>query len=237
MKFFSTILIATALLARAAVCFEPTEDKPFNFKIEYSIAEIQESITDVVPLTNGDKFSLQFYFENHEPQPVSIVGVGGSFNDARTGILTNNITTSSIGPVEIASGESANFTQVVAVDVFPGDYLVVPGIYAVYNSTMMLLGSRSQLVTVEDPSVSLFDPHLLFLELLLLATVGALAYGAYELFGKQYLRKNQPIKVATIKKLVPADQTIGSSASSSASGYDESWLPKQHLKTKKLKRT
>lgn len=226
-------LVFPGAVAAADDSFVASDQKPYNFRIQYSVADKQDSISDVVSMTNGETYSLDYTVYNGEDEEVSIIGVGGSLNDPQSGAVSNNLTTGSIGPVVIPSGEAANFTQQINIDVAPGDYLVVPSIYAVYNSSMMLLGSRSQLISVEDPSISIFNPQLLLLELILLATLGGALYAAYELFGKQYLRKNQPIKVATIKKLVPADQT----SSSKSSGYDESWLPKQHLKAKKLKRT
>ncbi|ODV93371.1 hypothetical protein PACTADRAFT_51970 [Pachysolen tannophilus NRRL Y-2460] len=211
--------------------FVPTEKKPFKFEIHYSVLEKQKSITDIVPVENGETFILGYTFINGEDNDVTIVGVGGSFNDPTTGFVHANISDASLGPLLIPAGTSANFSQKVGVDVAPSDYLVVPTIYASYNHTLIALGTRSQLISVEDPKVSIFNPQLIFLEIILVASIAGLGYILYVNFGYKYLKGAAPIRGSASLSATSKVSTVGKT-----SGYDESWLPKEHLKSKRTRK-
>ncbi|ODV86842.1 hypothetical protein CANARDRAFT_174881 [[Candida] arabinofermentans NRRL YB-2248] len=214
--------------------FVPTEEKPFNFRIEYLIKDKQSVSSELVPVTNGDTLSLEYEFTNGELEDCTIVGVGGQLISPVSGEVLYNVTATNVGPLSVAQDESINFIQKIGIDLIPESYLIVPAIYIVYADQLMVLGSRNQLITVEDPQISIFNPKLLVLEVLLGGSLGYIVYLLYQTFGASYFApaKKESKAKATTTKTASASKTTGSKT------YDSSWLPETHLKTaKKTKKT
>ncbi|GME72438.1 hypothetical protein B5S31_g4308 [[Candida] boidinii] len=217
--------------------FVPTREKPYNFKIDYLIKDLQEDITDKVVVTNGEVASVEYNFGNDEDAEVIIVGVGGQLINPVTGSILANITATQIGPLTIPAGESNIFIQNIGIDLNPDTYLFVPSIYVAFNDQLVGLGSRNQLLTVEDPTISFFNPALLLLEVILFGSLGGLGYFLYTTFGYKYIQGTAPTK-----KSSAASTTSSAKSTAKATGsgsYDESWLPASHLKStaKKVKKT
>lgn len=231
MKLLSILPLAVSLLLSSVSAinedsqssFMPTAEKPFEFRVQYLIQGKQEdpTSTEVVPLENGEEFKIEYSFRNDESEEVSIVGLGGSFNHPVDGSIVTNLTTSQLGPLVVQPGESTSFIQKVGLDLNADSYVLAPAIYVVYQSKLMLLGSRNQIVTVSDAEISIFNPQLLFLELVLLSTLGGLAYFAYIIFGKKYIQGTAPV---TKRKVSPPPKAV-KSKSTGSKGYDENWLP------------
>ena len=103
-------------------------------------------------------------------------------------------------------------------------------VYVAHEEKVKHVAIRGQLATVVEPNVSIFNPQLLFLELVLLATFAGFGYFVYEFWGKQYFKGTAPVAAKVKRAASP------SSATASGKAYDESWIPEAHLKQKKTKK-
>ncbi|QPG77345.1 hypothetical protein FOA43_004756 [Brettanomyces nanus] len=245
MKFSRIALAITSVLSYAATVvgsddaqadqkpiqvdsdFQPTKEKPFNFRIEYIVKGKQVTATsEIIEVLNGDTIALQYQFLNNEEEDCSIIGVGGKLISPVTGELKANITANQIGPLEASNNQTVTFIQNVGVDVPPDTYLLVPAVYIVFQKKFMVLGARNQLIQVEDPKISFFNPKLILSELALGASLIGIIYIVYAMFGKKYLKGILPAS----RNSIPANEKSKSSAKSTSSSVDSEWLPQTHLK-------
>ncbi|GME72566.1 unnamed protein product [[Candida] boidinii] len=219
--------------------FVPTREKPYNFKIDYLIQDLQEEITDQVIVKNGEVANVEYKFANDEDTEVIIVGVGGQLINPVTGDILANVTATQIGPLTIPAGESNIFIQKIGIDLNPDTYLFIPSIYVAFNDQLIGLGSRNQLLTVEDPTISFFNPALLFLEVILFGSLGGLGYFLYSTFGYKYIQGTAPTKKSTASAASTTSSAKSTAKATGSGSYDESWLPATHLKStgKKVKKT
>ncbi|KAH3670587.1 hypothetical protein OGAPHI_001102 [Ogataea philodendri] len=207
--------------------FKPTAEKPFDLRVEYLIKDKQEVPSAIVDIENGETISLNYKFYNGEDEECTVLGVGGKLISPVTGDVLYNITASNIGPLSVASQDIVEFSQNIGIDLNPDSYLVVPSIYVVFKEQLMMLGSRNQLIQVDDPKISIFNPKLLVLEAVLVSSLVGVAYLLYSLFGANYFGT---VKKDAKKQKLPADKP---SKKQAPQKVDESWLPETHLKTKR----
>ncbi|CDK26476.1 unnamed protein product [Kuraishia capsulata CBS 1993] len=225
------LLSLVSLAVAASEDFVPTPEKPFEIRISYLVKEKQSSPQDLVSLENGEVAAVEFTLKNDEDDEVTIAGVAGSFNNPVTGDVVANVTGSKIGPITVPSGETVTFIQNIGLDLNPENYLFVPAIYVFHQEKFMQLGARNQLVTVSDPKISVFNPQLIFLEIVLVASLAGIAYVIYSIFGKQYFESVTPKKSASAQP--------SAAVASGSKKLDESWIPQHHLRSasKKVKKT
>ncbi|CAH6719650.1 increased recombination centers protein 22 [[Candida] jaroonii] len=189
--------------------------------IDYSIEEF-ESSTGVLELFNSDTITLVYNVENDadSEHPLSIIGVSGTFNDPASNDIVSNITTGSVGPITLENGQSQQFKQAINLNLVPNNYILKPIVYMAVDNQIVPVTVKPLLANVSDIPISLFNPQLLFLELVLIVTIGVVGLVLYDLFGKNYFNNIVPKK--TVKKdSVPVE---------SSKGYDSSWIPKHHIK-------
>ncbi|ODV82342.1 increased recombination centers protein 22 [Suhomyces tanzawaensis NRRL Y-17324] len=228
MKFATVLagLFASACVS-AAPAIDPNVAKELiKFPVEYTLVEYPDvGARDVAEFNNGDTITLQYSVSNQEDKEVSLVGVGGSFRDPTNNQIKTNLTAAAIGPYVLAPGQSQTFVQKVPLNLIPDNYLLTPEVYVFYNDEMKALSIRGQLAVVSDVTISLFNPQLLFLELVLAATVAGLAYVAYQIWGASYFAGTAPVA-----------PKIRKTASGSTVVSDAAWLPDVHVKQKKSKK-
>lgn len=236
MRFFNLIaLLATSaslVAAQEEVIPEGTAGEfldtdsqaPFQVQLDYTIQN--KPSEGVIELTNGEEIAVNYTMSNFEDVEVSVVGVGGRFIDPTTGEHLANITDSRIGPITLQPGESQAFSQRIAINLLPMNYIMSPSVYVVKGQLLTLIGARNQLAIVSDEKISFFNPQLIFVELVLLATLGAVGYFIYITYGIPYL--NVAGKTNNSK---PKRSTRSAAAPAPATGVvDQSWLPETHLK-------
>ncbi|EGV64537.1 hypothetical protein CANTEDRAFT_129775 [Yamadazyma tenuis ATCC 10573] len=219
--------------AAAAASDEERRDfsvNPVKFEVEYVIKERpDDTANDVVDLFNEESITLAYTATNHDESQIVILGIGGAFRDPNTNEILTNITASSVDPIVFSPGQSQKFSQVINLNLLTGSYILTPNFYVSIDDEFMIIEPRSQLATVSDLPISLFNPKLLFLELVLLASFAGLGYLGYELFGKSYFKKVSSVTKSTEKASYP------SAAASTGKAYDSSWLPEGHVKKTKKK--
>lgn len=237
MKFSTVFVALTSLLSCTVLAadqaplkdaaansqeFQPTQEKPFNFRVEYLVKDKQDKpSTEIVKASNGETISLVYNFTSGEDEPVSIVGVGGQMISPVTGNVAANITASQIGPLSVSAGESVQFIQKVAINMDPDNYLMVPAIFVVFQKKFMRLGSRNQLLDVTDPVISAFNPKLVISELLLGGSIVGILYVLYLFFGEKYFKGILP----TPKSKVAGQKKAAKTAAKTTAADMNEWLP------------
>lgn len=205
---------------------DTNEQIPFNYQIGYNINGKPQS--DVIELFNGEEITLNYTFVNNEDSEVNIVGVGGNFANPTNGQLVANISDAKIGPIAIQPGEAKVFSQRIGINLPANNYLLTPGLYIVKDSSLALLGAKTQLAIVAEPPISLFSPQLLFLEFLLVSTIGVGVYFVYITYGAAYL--NTAAKTGAPASKTSAERPQITTTASGRKVVDESWLPDNHVK-------
>lgn len=227
-------VIATAAI-RPAVAYEMTEEHPVDIVVDFQIRESPEiGASDVANWFNGDTVTIAYEVQNNEKSEVNIIGVTGQFKNPITGEIITNLTTGKVGPLAIASGESSGFEQTIGVNLIPGNYELVPFVFFAHEDVVKVLPVRGQLVTVADAPVSLFDPRLILVELILIASAAGALYLGYEIWGKKYIRGTAPVQAR--KAASPSSGVSSGRGTPSGSSYDVNWIPEGHLKQTKTKK-
>ncbi|CCG25630.1 hypothetical protein CORT_0C02550 [Candida orthopsilosis Co 90-125] len=235
MKFSNIIAILSASIASVAA-YQTTGKETVDILVDYHIKETPEvTKNDVASWTNGEEITLQYTINNNEESDVTVIGVTGQFLNPVTRQAVTNLTQGRIGPVAVAPGESAQFEQTINVNLVPNNYELVPQIFIVQGELVKVIPCRGQLASVLDKAISFFDPRLIFLEIVLLASFGGLIYLAYQIWGKNYIKGTAPVKVKKSAKS-PSPVVSSSAGSSTGAGYDVNWIPEGHLKQKRTKK-
>lgn len=234
---FSLPIVATFLGAFAAGAFaadsEASQDTTgqtmtLQFAVDYSIPHLPNvGPRDLAEVYNGEEFSIAYSFTNNEDKDISIVGVGGAFHDVKTGAIKSNLTASPIEAVTVTPGESGSFSHKISLNLVPEEYILVPQLFIAFDNDLKLVQARGQRTEVKDVPVSIFDPQLLLLETILLATFAGLAYVAYNIWGKRYFEGTT---------LVNKPKRGASPPVATAKSVDSDWLPEGHLRQKKTKK-
>jgi hypothetical protein len=220
----------------ASIKSEQSEQTPFLYSISYVINNQPEDL-EVAEFNNGDVITLTYDFGNNEDEEVTVVGVGGSFRDAKNGNILANVTDGKVGPLVIPSGESRKFSQKIGIDLPANNYALVPGIYVVKGSSLALVGAKSKFAIVSEKPISFFAPQLIILELLLVATIGVGAYFVWINFGAAYFKSvNKTASAPTPSKSRSGTPVVAQTTGSSKKTIDESWLPEGHIKKTTNKR-
>ncbi|KAI5966928.1 IRC22 [Candida pseudojiufengensis] len=230
--------IITALTTSIACIsgYETTGKETVDILTDYRIKETPEvTQKDVANWVNGDEITLQYTVNNNEPEEITVIGVTGSFTNPVTNQIVTNLTQGRVGPVVIPPGKSEIFEQTISVDLIPNNYELIPQVFIAHEELIKVLPCRGQLASVIDKTISFFDPRLIFLEIVLLASFIALAYLGYEIWGKSYFKGTAPVKAVKVKKTGVSPAPVGS-ASTGATTYDINWIPEGHIKQKKTKK-
>ncbi|CAK9439520.1 uncharacterized protein LODBEIA_P36200 [Lodderomyces beijingensis] len=240
MKFFN-FFAAAALTSIASVsAYETTEKQVVDILIDYSITQTPElTRNDVAEWINGDEVTIEYHVNNNEAEEITVIGVTGQFTNPVTNEVVTNLTQGRVGPLTIAPGTSGSFKQNIGIDLVPDNYELVPQVFIAHQDLIKVIPCRGQLASVSDKVISFLDPRLIFLELVLLASLGGVAYLAYEIWGKKYLHGVSAAKAKKTQVSAPASAGAGAGAgagASTASGYNVDWLPEGHLKQKKTKK-
>lgn len=228
-KTIAAVLLGSTVVAAAAGSSAVVEHEEgsvpttIQILIDYTIDEYPDvTNTDVAEITNGEDISIRYEVLNNEDQEINIVGVSGSFRDPVSNQVRTNLSSSPIGPVNIPPGESQKFIQKLNVDLIADNYLLSPALFFTFDDDVKVVFPRGQLITVTDLPISIFNPQLLLLEAILIASVAGFAYLGYSIWGKSLLET----KVSKKKPVPPQGHS---------SGKADNWLPEGHITKKKSK--
>lgn len=203
----------------------PPSKQITNFELSYILEKFPDAEPQqMVEVLTTKPLEVLYTLVNNEEQDISVVGIGGHFIDPKTGEIVLNQTANSIGPIVVKPGTSDIFRQKINLHMEAGNYVLSPSVFVAYDDDLKVMQARSQLLTVTEEPISLFDPQLLLLEVLLVASVAAALYFYNPNILQDYFKGTAPVKAP-----VPAK--------GSTTGYDPNWIPKTHLQEKKKPKT
>jgi len=259
-NFAITALSALGAIARAAEVIANADSvqaneglPPLNVKVDITFPDAE---IFGVKLVNGRPTRTLLHVANNEAEPVSVVigsgalltpsGVPGSPDPQQ---IVRNLTSTRYNTV-IPANSKETLAYAFSTVLQPSDFqldlkLVVQKGDAIY--TLTLFGEK---VSVVEAPVSIFDPQIIFLYLFLGAAFAGTVYFVYTTWittlfpqkrrsGKGGERAKR--SSGGSKKVDPSEQAavVGADgpAVTSASGYDESWIPAGHLKKPEARKT
>lgn len=187
---------------------------------------------------NDKETNVQFQFQNNEDTAVHIAGYFGSFFYNKKGVIEKtpyaNLTTSKIGPLAIEPGKNATFDAKIMVNLPPEDFDLILSFFVGHQGDVVIVENKPLKVTISDPPISFFDPKFLFIQLVFGLTIGAIGYAVVTLGLIPYLDQSPAASkksTASSKKPIPEKKSVNPGEK----GYDESWIPTQHLQQKSKK--
>ncbi|ODV57928.1 uncharacterized protein ASCRUDRAFT_73054 [Ascoidea rubescens DSM 1968] len=231
-------------------------DLHFNISYNLFLAGVKLPTNDPykpIHLFNTDQILVDYSFQNDGLEnEVKVVGLGGNFKNPLNNKIIANLSDSNIGPISITPHQSKSFQQKISINLNSDEnqiYLLSPNIYIVYLNRLMVITTKPQLLTVADKPVSLFDLQLLSIILTLSTSFSALFYFLLTKFALPYFGINNfnlLDKLPFLSKKSPSSIKQSSLDSSSAKttgatinekGFDESWLPSNHLQKTSSKKS
>lgn len=181
-------------------------------------------------LTNGEERAVEFYVENKESKPVTIGAMGGGFYERtkkKTGLkAAANLTTTEIGTHTIKAGEKYTIKHSLLSTLPPLDFDLKMFLLGEYEEQVARIEVEPIAVSVEDPPISIFDPKLIFVQIILGLTLSGIVYVVGTTYLKPYL---EPKKKAHTSSSEASSKKV-SGVKPNEKGYDESWIPENHLK-------
>lgn len=207
-----------------------------------------------IKLVNGHPTQALLSITNDEPDPVSVVFIGGSLWASESGAkgpqIIRNLTTTRYN-VEIPAGIKESISYSFTTELLPQDLkLNLAAVITDIEGTAYTLQAFNETVSVVEPDTSIFDPQIIFLYLVLLAAFGGSCYFIYStwistLFPQKRRggKGGERAKKSSLgsKKVDPADQVSvvgadGPAVTSGSKAYDESWIPAHHINRPEAKR-
>ncbi|KAL8805218.1 MAG: hypothetical protein Q9182_002093 [Xanthomendoza sp. 2 TL-2023] len=246
--------LPVALLALRALAEEPVEEVVDNPQSPNLAVKVSTSFPSSeifgVKLVNGQSTQAVLSVSNDEPEPVSVVFVGGSLwtSDMTSPSpqgprIVRNLTTTRFD-IKIPAGQSESIQYKFSTDLQPQDLrLNLAVVLANSEGTPFTLQAFNETVAIVEPDTSIFDPQIIFLYLFLLAIFGGTCFFIYNTWistlfpqkrrgGKDASRARK--STSGNKKVDPNDQISvagadGPAVTSGSKAYDESWIPAGHL--------
>ncbi|SPO00714.1 related to signal sequence receptor alpha chain [Cephalotrichum gorgonifer] len=184
----------------------------------------------VVDVTNNEEKYISVEF---------ITGVLASLKELPEGAsplagVLRNLTALAYG-TKVAPGEKVSLPYSFAVDMMPQD--VEAKLIAVITDSeggIFHVEAGSSTASVVDPPISILDPQIIFLYLVLTAAFAGTCYFVYktwiEALFPQAPRPRRAPKPEPVAPSTPA-------AEGTSTGYDESWIPEGHLQRPGAKRS
>ncbi|KAI1135674.1 hypothetical protein F5Y05DRAFT_394080 [Hypoxylon sp. FL0543] len=195
-----------------------------------------------VKLVNGRPTKAVIDITNNEDEPIIVAGIGGQLVDPRgvgpkdnpSAAIVRNLTGIRY-EATIPAGEKQSLPYSFVLDMQPRE-VRLQLLAAIGNSANQLfqVGVYDQTVNIVEAPTSIFDPQIIFLYLVLTGVFAGTCYFVYktwiEALFPQTKRAAKPSKkVRAQPDLQSGDEASFASGTGSDKGYDESWIPSDHL--------
>ncbi|KAI5859466.1 hypothetical protein GGS23DRAFT_318696 [Durotheca rogersii] len=222
-----------------------------ELKADFAVSFAEADIFGV-KLVNGRPTRASIDVTNYEDQPIRVAFVGGQLLDPESlgkdvaadfgKAVVRNLTTIQF-ETSVAAGETKSLPYSFVLDMQPQE-LRLQLVAVVTNAANRLfqVGIYDQTVNVVEAPTSIFDPQILFLYLFLTAAFGGTCYFVYKTYVEALLpqtkgrrggaRKGGSAGAAADKEKDKKDKeplSGGEGSSSNDKGYDESWIPQDHI--------
>lgn len=221
-------ILLTALAAISSLSLIFASEVPLTANITTNIVISETSNFGKLPeFVNDKETNVQFQFFNNENTSIHIAGYFGSFYYHKKGKIDDtpyaNLTTSKIGPLAIEPGQNSTFDAKIMVNLPPDDFNLIISFFVGYQGEMIVIEADPIKVTISDPPVSFFDPKFLFVQLVLGLSVIGIGYALSNSYLIPYFESKK--SDSSLKKQIVEKKSVNPGTK----GYDESWIPSQHL--------
>ncbi|KAI9719884.1 MAG: hypothetical protein M1828_006014 [Chrysothrix sp. TS-e1954] len=194
-------------------------------------------------------------FSNDEPESVGVQLIGGSlwtpeFGDQQSSQNIRNLSTT-MYKAEIPAGESQSFNYNLKTELHPADLVLkLVAIVSDHAGAPYTLSAFDGPVSIVEAPISIFDPQIIFLYLILAAAFAGTSYFIYNTWLTTFFPQSKKrggkggerakTSLRGTKKVDPADQVSvpadGPAVTSGSKAYDESWIPSHHIQRPEAKR-
>ncbi|QDS77273.1 hypothetical protein FKW77_003914 [Venturia effusa] len=206
-----------------------------------------------VKLVNGHATQAVLSFSNAEPEPVSVRRIGGSLwtlegPEKPRSHIVRNLTTVQYN-VEVPAGTNQSLTYNFAQELYPQHLRLLLGAVVEKGENAFQIPVFNSTVAVVEAPVSFLDPQIIFIYLLLAAMFGGTLLFIYNTWIKtlfpqtrRHGKGGERARASTQGKktaVAPTEQisVIGADGPAvTASSFDSSWIPPNHLQRPGAKR-
>ncbi|KAI0135773.1 hypothetical protein F4814DRAFT_402489 [Daldinia grandis] len=199
-----------------------------------------------VKLVNGRPTKAVIDITNNEDEPILVAFLGGQLlspkaltpEDDPTASVVRNLTTVRY-ETTIPAGEKQSLPYSFVLDMLPQDVrLQIVAVVSNSANQIFQVSVYDQTVSIVEAPTSIFDPQIIFLYVVLTAAFAGTSYFVYKTYIEALFPqpKRTPSTKTTKKSRTPAtviekEPLSGGegSATGTDKGYDESWIPSDHL--------
>ncbi|KAK9434234.1 hypothetical protein V1505DRAFT_359584 [Lipomyces doorenjongii] len=217
--------------------FEPDEgpDAPPQFLLKTKFLESENTYPPII--YNTQSTNLEITLRNEEDNEAIVQVAGGALFEVGKDTALENITAVRVGPLAVAPHTTASVAYSFVLDREPKDYFLRVGLLIEYEGQLVQYLGYNSTITTQDPPLSFFDPQMIFLYLILSGIFGVGGYYVYNTYVKSYFAPKNTSGKKRAKAVTPVtpSSTTAETTGSAAKGYDESWIPEHHLRSKNPK--
>jgi hypothetical protein len=221
LSFFNVALCASALFGLTSAA--PTEEVPPAPEVVVTASFPEANIFGHV--VNGEKNSLRLQVENKSDRNVTLTGVYGSAHNAQTGRTIKNLTTQNFN-VPLIEGMALEIPYVFFSEFKTGDLGLKVWLDHTADGHKYQVSAYDSVVTVVEPSFSIFDIKLILTYIIVLGIFGGAGYLTYLSYFPQATKKTKRTEPSSITS------PVGTVTATGAGGYQEEWIPEHHLRKK-----
>ncbi|KAI1326850.1 hypothetical protein F5Y16DRAFT_373595 [Xylariaceae sp. FL0255] len=193
-----------------------------------------------VKLVNGRPTKAIVDVVNNEDKPIQVAFMGGQLFvpqelpadvPAYQGIVRN--LTSIQYQATVPAGEKQSLPFSFVLDMNPQDVrLQMMAVIMTGNNEIMSVGVYNGVVSIVEAPISIFDPQIIFLYLFLSAGFAGTCYFVYKTYIEAFFPGAKKTRGGKKSKPIAEKEPLsgGEGASTgSGKGYDESWIPTDHI--------
>ncbi|KAI1822902.1 hypothetical protein F4861DRAFT_357871 [Xylaria intraflava] len=203
------------------------------------VATFPEADIFGVKLVNGRPTKAVIDITNNEDEPIQVAFIGGQLSTiqeldpdipAYASILRNLSTVQY--QASIPAGEKQSLPYSFVLDMQPQDVrLRLMGVIMSGSNKVFSIGVHDEVVSIVEAPTSFFDPQIIFLYLFLSAAFAGTCYFVYKTYIEAFFPQTKKPRGPKAKSTAEKEPLSGGegTASGNDKGYDESWIPADHL--------
>ncbi|KAI0122971.1 hypothetical protein BJ170DRAFT_642822 [Xylariales sp. AK1849] len=252
--FQYSVLVALALRVVSVLAQgeSPLDDGAGSPPAVELMADVAATFPDAdifgVKLVNGRPTKAVVDVTNHEEGPIQVAFMGGSLYTLQplpadappsAGVLRNLSTVRYEATIPAGEKQSLPFSFVL--DMQPQDVVLNMGAVITNSAgSIFQVTVYNETVSIVEAPTSLFDPQIIFLYLVLGAAFAGTSYFVYKTYIEAFFpqakrsKGNKKAKAVTIER-EPLSGGEGT-ATGADKGYDDSWIPLDHINRPTAKR-
>ncbi|KAF8421025.1 hypothetical protein EV426DRAFT_633875 [Tirmania nivea] len=181
-----------------------------------------------VVIVNGIPKKVNVAIVNYEEVTIGIQFLGGSLWNLESNSNIRNLT-QQVLEVELPKGQKVDLPYTILVDMHPKNLRLNLQMVLRSEQRLVTATAYNSTVSIAEQPMSLLDPQLLFLYLILLSSIAGAGHWAYNYWLDTVNPKRKRSPRAAAVKPVRAESPVGT-ATSVEGKFDESWIPEHHIK-------